>query len=187
MAGQIDDITRRCAPGFVAAGDEIFLLGGDTVSLGGSLYGWMRGGALCGAPAPLDLDLERRVQACLRAAIARGLLRSAHDCSDGGLAVAVAECVLAGNIGAAIEPPRAMGAAGGVADYLFGEGPARVVVSLAASAATELRAMARQEGVPVQRLGTVGGAALTWGDLFVLEVVELRAAWAGALDGLTRS
>jgi phosphoribosylformylglycinamidine synthase len=182
MAGQIDDLSRRCGPGFVAPGDAIYLLGGASVSLGGSLYAWTRRGVLCGAPAPVDLDLERRVQACLRAAIAAGLLHSAHDCSDGGLAVALAESALAGNLGAFLDPPSALAQP---AESLFGEGPARIVVSMSPGAIAELTALAHEYAVPLRRLGSVGGSVLAWTGLFTLHLTELRAAWISALDGLT--
>jgi phosphoribosylformylglycinamidine synthase len=186
MAGLIEELSRRCTPGFVSDGDEIFLLGGDTVSLGGSIYTWIREGRLVGAPAPLDLDLERRVQECVRAAIGAWLLRSAHDCGDGGAATAIAECVLAGNIGATIdredEPT-----AGRAAESLFGEGGARIIVSVAPEAVEDLAALARRHDVSLRRLGTVGGNVLSWRSLFTLSLDQLREAWDGALDGLTRS
>jgi len=184
MAGQIDDLALRLTPGFVAGGDQIYLLGGDVVSLGGSIHAWIRRGSLLGTPAPLDLDLERRVQECLRAAIAGGLLHSAHDCSDGGLAVAVAECALAGTIGASIEQHGEDDPTGTARD-LFGEGPTRVVISLAPHHLAELEALARRHGAPLRRLGVVGGEALAWGDLFTLPLSALRTAWDGALNALT--
>ncbi|MGH2409805.1 MAG: AIR synthase related protein, partial [Chloroflexota bacterium] len=185
MAGRIDEIAHHLTPGFVAGGDQIYLLGGDEVSLGGGIYTWIRSGRLCGIPAPLDLELERRMQECLRAAIAGGLLRSAHDCSDGGLAVAVAECVLAGNAGAVIEGPDS--GESSPAEILFGEGPARVVVSLTVDHLAGLQALARDHGVPLRRLGVVGGETLAWNTLVTVDLSSLRAAWAGALTDLTHA
>ena len=185
MAGRIDEVARYLTPGFVADGDQIYLLGGDVVSLGGSILAWIRTGRLCGTPAPLDLDLERRTQECLRAAIAGGLLRSAHDCSDGGLAVAVAECALAGNMGAVIDQEDREDS--GAAETLFGEGPARVVVSLAADHLADVEALAREHGVPLRRLGVVGGETLQWNHLFTVDLASVRAAWAGALNDLTHA
>ncbi|HVC82784.1 MAG TPA: phosphoribosylformylglycinamidine synthase subunit PurL [Chloroflexota bacterium] len=182
MAGRIDEVARHLTPGFVADGDRIYLLGGEAVSLGGSIHAWIRTGNLTGTPAPLDLGLERRVQECLRAAIAGGLLRSAHDCSDGGLAVAVAECALAGNVGATIETPDPEDSS---AETLFGEGSARVVVSLAADHLADLEALAREHEVLLRRLGVVGGETLQWHSLFTVNLSSLRASWAGALADLT--
>ncbi len=186
MAGWIDDLSRRCVPGFSVAGDEVFLLGSNKVSLGGSVYTWVRAGVLVGAPAPLDLNLERRVQTCLREAIGSGLLRSAHDCSAGGAATAIAECALAGNIGAVIEGEGGPAGDDRDAEELFGEGGARVIVSVAPSAAGDLATLAEHHGVPLSRLGLVGGDVLAWTNRFQVGLDQLREAWDGALDGLTR-
>ncbi|MGH2346159.1 MAG: AIR synthase-related protein, partial [Chloroflexota bacterium] len=144
-------------------------------------------GVLVGTPAPLDLDLERRLQTCLREAIGTGLLRSAHDCGDGGAATAGAECALAGNIGAVIDPDHGPAGADRAAEELFGEGAARVIVSVAPDAAADLAVLAGRHGVPLKRLGLVGGDVLTWTNHFRVGLDQLREAWGGALDGLTRS
>ena len=127
--GLLENIERRCTPGFKAAGDLVFLLGDptqDTAGLGGSEYLELLHGRVEGRPA-IDLELERRVQhACLRA-IAEGKLRSAHDCSDGGLAVALAECAIIGGLGLAGDWP----VDGSTEAALFGEAPSRIVVSVA--------------------------------------------------------
>ncbi|HWE61506.1 MAG TPA: phosphoribosylformylglycinamidine synthase subunit PurL [Chloroflexota bacterium] len=181
VAGLLDAVARLCTPGFKQQGDDIFLLGGEHVSLGGSSYAWMRTGMLCGTPAPLDLDLERRVQLLVREAIAAGLLHSAHDCSDGGLAVALAECAIAGQGGATIErQPRHELAS----EELFGEGPARMLVSAPAASVPALLERAHALEVPFRRLGTVGGEQLAWEGLFSLALSELTAAWDRALDDL---
>jgi phosphoribosylformylglycinamidine synthase len=186
MAGQIDDLAHLCTPGFKAADDAVFLLGGAAVSLGGSAYACMRTGTLSGTPAPLDLDLERRVQACVRDAIARDILRSAHDCSDGGLAVALAECSLVGDLGAYIDPedPKRIE---DLAEMLFGEGPARIVISVAPEGAPALMALAREYDVALRRLGQVHDDSLVWRGVFAIGLGELRAAWNSALDALTHA
>ena len=102
MLGLIDDINRHCTISFKDEGDLVFLLGtnlsGSAESLGGSEYLELVHDLVRGKPG-IDLDLERRVQRCCLEAIRRVLVKSAHDCSDGGLAVAIAECCLSGNIG----------------------------------------------------------------------------------------
>ncbi|MDB5076944.1 MAG: phosphoribosylformylglycinamidine synthase, partial [Chloroflexi bacterium] len=149
IAGQIDDVTRVCTPGFKQEGDEICLLGAGGVSVAGSVYAQMQGLPVSGHPAPLDIELECRVQTVCRQAIEQGMLSSAHDCSDGGLAVTLVESALAGNIGASIDPlPDAIPA--NIA--LFGEGPARIIVSLPAHKADKLAALAESNGVPLTRL-----------------------------------
>jgi phosphoribosylformylglycinamidine synthase len=186
VAGQIDDLAQCCTPGFKVAGDAIFLLGGEAVSLGGSVYACMRTGELSGTPAPLDLDLERRVQACAREAIARGLLHSAHDCSEGGLAVTVAECALAGELGACIDTEDGRHS-GNMAEVLFGEGPARIVVSVAPDTAPHLADLAQDFGVPLRRLGHVRDESVIWRGVFVVGLGALRAAWECALEPLSHA
>jgi phosphoribosylformylglycinamidine synthase II len=179
VAGLIDDVARVCTPGFKQDGDEIFLLGGSAVSLGGSIYAEMRSGSLCGRPAALDLRLEARVQRLIREAIAVGIVRSAHDCADGGLAVTLAECAVAGERGALIDylpDDHSMGA------LLFGEGAARIVTTVPAGGAGALRDLALAQDVPIRRLGTVGGMTLRWNQLFSVDVSVLATAWEHALD-----
>jgi phosphoribosylformylglycinamidine synthase len=133
MAGILDDAEARCTQWFATPGDRIALLGPDAVSLGGSELLWMRERTIAGRLAPLDLAVERAVQEACRAAIGARLLASAHDCAEGGLAVALAESCVSGPrpVGAAID----LGSIGRRPDLtLFGEGPSRVVVSVKAAA-----------------------------------------------------
>ena len=96
MVGLLDDVERRGTAWFKVPGDRVALLGPEAVSLGGSEYLWALHQTIGGPLAPLDLELERQVQEACRAAVAAGLVRSAHDCAEGGLAVALAESCLAG-------------------------------------------------------------------------------------------
>ncbi|HXG26595.1 MAG TPA: AIR synthase-related protein, partial [Candidatus Binatia bacterium] len=116
-------------------------------------------------PPALDLDLERRLQAFAIEAAERGLLTSAQDVSGGGFAVAVAEAAMWGRIGARVRLP----VASSPAVDLFGESPSRLVVSADARHAPALALLARQHGLPVEPIGTVGGDRL---------VVELAGAGA---------
>ena len=129
------------------------------MSLGGSEYLWALHQRAAGRLAPLDLGLERRVQEACRASIGARLLRSAHDCAEGGLAVALAEACVTGPaaLGAAVELP----AAGEREDLaLFGEGPSRVVVSVAAAAARAFEALVGEFAVPWRWIGRVQGERL---------------------------
>ena len=107
MVGLIEDRSKIPSSGFVAEGDVVLLLGPVGAELGCSEYLAHRLGRTddLGPPPALDLDIERGVQAFVREAARRGLLRSAHDCSEGGLAVALAECCIAGGIGFQSEQP----------------------------------------------------------------------------------
>ena len=113
--GLLEDVSRHCGAGFRNEGDVVLLLGassldGDAATLAGSEALETLHGVVAGQPA-LDIDLEARVQRLCRDAVRRGLLASAHDCSDGGLAVALAESCILGNLGATITaaPRRPLG------------------------------------------------------------------------------
>ncbi|HUS82505.1 MAG TPA: phosphoribosylformylglycinamidine synthase subunit PurL [Dehalococcoidia bacterium] len=183
MLGLLEDVERRCVMGFQSGGDEVFLLGATLDSpvkaLAGSEYLRELRGLVAGRPE-IDLDLEARVQRVCLEAIRRGVLCSAHDCSQGGLAVALAECCIAGGTGMdgdAAQPAGRLDAA------LFGEAQSRIVVSCAASDAAELEALARQVSVPLTRLGRVGGERLTLGGMLDVAIEELAAAYR---EGLPR-
>lgn len=176
MMGLIERADRSVGQAFVADEDVVILIG-DEGRLDASEYL----GRVAGAPA---LDLEREVEAIglvIEAAEA-GLLRSAHDVSGGGLAVALAECALAGRRGArlVVDPGRRPDEA------LFGEGGGRFVVSVRPDEARALHEMARSGGrsVTVSTLGTVGGDELrvsVGGDTVSLDLDAARAAHEGAL------
>ncbi|HBY77473.1 MAG TPA: phosphoribosylformylglycinamidine synthase II, partial [Cyanobacteria bacterium UBA11148] len=108
MVGLIPDLTQICGQGWQAEGDLIYLLGlplNDStphLSLGGSEYLAAIHGIVAGKPPIVNFDLERRVQAACREGIRQGWVRSAHDCAEGGIAVAIAECCIAGQLGAEI-------------------------------------------------------------------------------------
>jgi phosphoribosylformylglycinamidine synthase len=182
MAGQIDDLAKVCTPGFKSDGDAIVLIGPDAVSLSGIVYAQMRGVPTCGRAAPLDIDLECRVQLVCRKAIEAGLICSAHDASDGGLAVAIVESALAGDIGATIDGSRDS-SQGNVS--LFGEGPARIVLSLESGKLARLKALAQAYDVPVRQIGQVGGREVIWKERFSLELESLGHAFDSALDTLS--
>jgi phosphoribosylformylglycinamidine synthase len=170
--GLIDDFKKSATLAFKAAGEAILLVGEESGWLGQSLYLRDVCGREEGAPPPVDLAAERRNGDLVRALIGEGLVSAVHDVSDGGLLVALAEMAMASGIGAALDPtPFAAHA------FWFGEEQARYVVTAAAPAAEAIIARARAAGVPVRRLGTTGGDALTpEGDRPIL-VAKLRAAF----------
>lgn len=157
MVGVLDDAAHATRLGFSVPGDAIVLLGENTAEIGGSEYlAWIHG-VVAGAPPTCDLEGERRLITALLEAIRAGHVRSAHDCSEGGLAVALAECCIADRerpMGARIDlsswsalPLRAL---------LFGEAQGRVVLSTAHAAAV-LR-IAEAHGVPARVIGDVSDA-----------------------------
>jgi len=159
MAGLIDEADTRRTQWFEAEGDRIALLGPEAVSLGGSEFLWVTRGMMSGGLAPLDLDQERRVHEACRAAIAAGLVRGAHDCAEGGLAVTLAECCISG--------PRPIGARVSLEDdgrradlVLFGEGPSRVAVSVPPEGERHFERLMGEFALPWRWIGRVGGEAL---------------------------
>ena len=184
MAGLIEDAECRCTQWFKEPGDRVALLGPDAVSLGGSEYLWTLHRKLAGRLAPLDLDLERTAQEACRAAIEAGLVRSAHDCSEGGLTVAVAEACVSGpaTIGAQIGLP----AAPRPDLALFGEGPSRIVVSVPADASRALEALMAEFAIPWRWIGVVGGERLDvrmGGQLAVsVPVMQIAREWRNGFE-----
>ncbi|HET6837024.1 MAG TPA: phosphoribosylformylglycinamidine synthase subunit PurL [Gemmatimonadales bacterium] len=162
MVGLLPKVEDRVASYFDAPHDEVFILGLTSGILGGSSY-WAE---VCdfvgGDPPAVDLDAELRLQRFLVAAAGQRLLRSAHDCAEGGLAVALAEAVIGGPY-----VPGSLGASLDLTGYapdvpldglLFGEDGARVVVSCPQAAARPLIALADRHGVPIFRAGPVESA-----------------------------
>jgi phosphoribosylformylglycinamidine synthase len=161
VVGVLDDAARLATQWFKAPGDRVALLGPDAVSLGGSEFLWALHGRLAGELAPLDLEVERRVQAAVRAAVAAGLATAAHDCAEGGLAVALAECAMSAPEGGARVGCRvALTVARRADETLFGEGPSRVVVSVEASRAREFEALMAESAIPWRWIGVTGGDRL---------------------------
>ncbi|MBI4637409.1 MAG: phosphoribosylformylglycinamidine synthase subunit PurL, partial [Candidatus Rokubacteria bacterium] len=160
VVGVLDDAGRFATQWFKAGGHRIALLGPGEVSLGGSEYLWTAHRRLAGRLAPLDLELERRVQAAVRAAVSAGLVTAAHDCSDGGLAVALAESCVSGR--APVGCDATLGGAGAHAELtLFGEGPSRVVVAVEPERVREFEALMAESAIPWRWIGTTGGDRLT--------------------------
>jgi phosphoribosylformylglycinamidine synthase subunit PurL len=124
--GLVPDVTKVCGQAWQAVGDVIYLLGSDRTSLAASEYLAAILGQVTGRPVTVDFDLERRVQTACRYGIAQGWVRSAHDCSEGGIAVAIAESCITSNLGAQIS----LSGEAHAHNILFGEGPSRIVVSV---------------------------------------------------------
>ena len=162
MVGLLADITHAVPSHFSRTGDAILLFGRTTGHLGGSAYWAEVLDAVAGAPPQVDLVAERGLQELLITAAECRLLRSAHDLSDGGLAVALAECCIGGpwskgTLGADVDlgsEPDGVSAEG----WLFGEDGARALVSCDPSRVDELARLAEESGVLLRRLGTVGGS-----------------------------
>jgi phosphoribosylformylglycinamidine synthase len=158
VVGVLEDAGVLATQWFKAAGQRVALLGPDAVSLGGSEYVWARHRQLAGRLAPLDLEVERRVQAAVRAAVEAGLVTAAHDCAEGGVAIALAEACVTGKAPVGCEVTLAAGVRHD--HVLFGEGPSRVLVSVEAARAREFEALMAESAIPWRWIGTTGGDRL---------------------------
>ncbi len=156
IVGLLDDVALRVGPAFRADGSTVVLVGEAGPGLAGSEYARLAGTAEEDGPPPLDLERERRVQALIREAIARGLVESCQDVSAGGFAVAAAEMCVWGERGATLRLP--VGDSPAVA--LFGEGPTRLIVEVAPRHVPAFELLARAHGLPAEAMGTTGGARL---------------------------
>ena len=187
MVGLLDDVAHRKTPWFAKKGDVILLLGETRGHLGASAYLWILFGLDKGAPPPLDLDREKALQDLLQELAAEDLVRSQHDCAEGGLLVALAECCLAprASIGASLVLE-----SNGVrrSALLYGEDASRVVASCPPAGVEAVMARAASKGVPCAAIGTVGGERLAVkvdGEAAVdLPVSEIRMAWDNGLKGV---
>ncbi|MCH7852669.1 MAG: phosphoribosylformylglycinamidine synthase subunit PurL, partial [Candidatus Marinimicrobia bacterium] len=197
--GLLEDVRRYVRSAFPEEGQLVMLLGGadwgvKASDLAGSEYLQLIHGLVAGRPY-IRLELEKRVQSLCRRAIGQGLLASAHDCSDGGLATALAECCITGAVpsgsspasyGGANAPGGLVGFRGGPAfsrlprrwdAALFGEGQSRIVLSLAPEHRAALEQMAGELRVPLMEMGVTGGDRFQLGPMLDLPLIEIAEAW----------
>jgi phosphoribosylformylglycinamidine synthase subunit PurL len=158
VVGLIENAARVVARPFRERGAEVVLLGDGGGELGGSEYLQVVHGMIAGEPPRLDLARERALIELVTRAVARGVLQSAHDCSDGGIAVALSECCFDSHIGCEVSVP-ASHADGfsAAAATLFGESASRVVVSVDPADRPALMQLAAAAGVPAHVIGRTGG------------------------------
>ena len=186
VMGVIDDVTRRTPVGFAVEGDAVYLLGETRDELDGSAWADVVHEHLGGRPPRVDLEHEQRLARVLVQASRDGLLRSAHDLSDGGLAQALVESCLRRDHGVEVTLPD--GADPFVA--LFSESAGRVLVSLDPAAEQGLRDLCASESVPVARLGTVTGPVdptVAVAGQFALPLAEIRAGWEATIPAVLAS
>ncbi len=218
MVGVLEDVEQHVGAGFRSPGDAIILLGragaapawsADAAEasgrsslggsgLGGSEYLRVLFGEVSGEPPAVDLTAESKLQAAMLEIAERRLARSAHDCSEGGLAIALAECAvldvsrpLGVDVvlhGAAVGDAAPTGAV--LASLLFGEAAGRIVLSATPADVDRVVAVAAEHGVPAERIGTVGEAEGSFrvrvdGRLSVeLSATRLSEAYHSAIPGI---
>jgi phosphoribosylformylglycinamidine synthase len=185
MVGVIDDVSTVVQHAFTHPGDDIILLGTNTEELGGSEYLYVTADLVAGAPPAVDLDAERALQQAMLAMTRARLLRSAHDCSEGGLACALAECALG-------DGESTVGVEARLADdlrpvgVLFAEAQGRIVVSCDPGRSAEVLRVAARFEVPARRIGTVtpataGFSVTTPHGSIVAPIEAVLDAYFGAL------
>ena len=188
MVGLLPDIEMRCTSQFQQPGDTIMLLGQFRPGLGASEYLAVIHGVEAGGVPRLDLAVEARTQACCRSLVRGGILKSAHDCAEGGLGVTLAECCIAGRVGALIddlpvlEEPRED-------NLLFGETQSAIVVTCAPARLPLVIQAAREHDIPYLALGSVGGDSLVirhdGGRIMInLPVEEMESLWRESIPSL---
>jgi len=175
MVGVLDDIDKRVTAGFKAEGDVVLLLGATGDDMGGSEFQKVFGKRVAGQPPRLDMEAERHAQEAVLEAADDRLLRSAHDLSDGGLAVALAESALIGEIGVVCQEIDSS------ITFLFSESQSRFLVSCRARDVEAMESIARRNHIPCRRLGTVGGEHLQFGPGVSVSLASARDAWENAL------
>ena len=173
VLGVIDDVATRLRSGFAHPGDAILLLGETREELSGSIWASALHDHLGGMPPAVSLEAEKALAAVMGEASRRGLLSSAHDVSEGGLAVALAESAFRAGLGFAVTVPE-----GDPTVALFSESAARAVVSLSGADVEAFEALCAEKGVPVTRLGEVTGEPeLEFVGLLTLGLEEALSAW----------
>ncbi len=175
--GILDDYRLLVRAAFSEVGLAIFVLGATGADLGGSEYAHVMLGKDSGVPPALDLANEARLQRFLVEGGRGNLFASAHDCSEGGLGIALAEAAVGGGVGFVVRLPA--GLPSHVA--LFSESASRVVVTAARGRDTELETAAGAAGVPVERLGTTGGSALAFQGVFELSLEDALVEYEAAI------
>ena len=188
IVGLLADASKTVTRVFRSEGAAVIALGENRGELGGSEFLARLLGRVQGAPPALDLERERALQHLIVGLVGDGLVQSAHDCADGGLAVTLAECTFSsGGIGVEASLPAVSGLGDGwqTAATLFGESASRIVVSAAQDVVSQVLAAAAAAGVPAAVIGRTGGSEIRLdvdGDPAVrMSVADAEQAWASAI------
>ncbi|CAJ1004215.1 MULTISPECIES: phosphoribosylformylglycinamidine synthase subunit PurL [Bacillales] len=184
MVGLIADVDHITTQDFQAEGDAIILLGETYAELGGSEYQKWATGSISGRPPHIDLAKEAAVQKLVYDAIRQGLVKSAHDLSEGGLGVALAESCFGNEIGATVSLESDLRSD----VLLFSESQSRILLSVAQEQTDAVLALAKERGVPAQVIGTTGGKRLVVNvngtEVIHAPLADLKAAWKDAIPCL---
>jgi phosphoribosylformylglycinamidine synthase len=187
MLGLIEDLSWVRSSAFQTSGDFVVLLGKvPSGHLGGTEYLSVVHGRTAGEAPPIDMLFERRLQHATLAGIRRGLIRSAHDVSDGGIAIALAECCVANSekpIGVRVRLEGTMRKDA----QLFGEDQARIIVTVGEANLGALKALSTSHNIGCQVLGRVGGDRVEIGEEVSVDLGEVGSRYYGGLENALRS
>lgn len=179
MLGLIEDLeNHRMTPSFKEEGDIVYYIGAERSGLGGTEYLSTLFDLTTGDTPDIDLEFESNLQNVLLESIRQGLIRSAHDLSDGGLAVTLAEKAIFSGMGATINVAE-LGSDSH--EVLYSEAQSGVVVTVSKEQEDALKNHFSQDGIPVHKIGTSGGAELVIEDLLTLRVDELSEIYEGVI------
>jgi phosphoribosylformylglycinamidine synthase len=191
MLGLLDDVRRVIQPGFKTAGDFIALLGVTRDDLTASEYLNITEGLVGDRVPELDLSAELAVQTACLSAAQKGLLSSAHDCADGGLAVALAECCFSSLNRQALGADIDLTGEYDIKTRLFSESPSRIIISFDQALLGDIEVVVAAAGCPMSLLGDVGSDQLrieSDGEQIIqLGVAEMESAWRSSLAGRLRA
>ncbi|MGG1612694.1 phosphoribosylformylglycinamidine synthase subunit PurL [Paenibacillus phoenicis] len=184
MVGLVHDTDHITTQDFKSAGDVVFLLGETKAELGGSEFQAVVHGVVEGRPPQLDLEVEKKLLGAVLEAIQGGLVRSAHDLSEGGLAVALAESCISGGIGAKVDIASELRP-----DFaLFSESQSRILLSASPEKAEALEKLLAERGVPAARIGVVEGLELSIAvngtEVLSKPVEQLKRVWEDVIPCL---
>jgi phosphoribosylformylglycinamidine synthase len=188
VVGILEDASKTVTRVFKNAGSSVVLLGEGSGELGGSEYLASLHGTVAGKPPVIDLKREAALQRLIIDLIRSGAVESAHDCSEGGLAIALAECTFDSNgLGVSADLPAVSGLDGfAINATLFGESASRIVVSVAGRHLDSVLQSAKAAGVPAREIGRVGGETIRLsvnGQVAIeSKVVDAERAWATAIE-----
>jgi phosphoribosylformylglycinamidine synthase len=178
MLGLIEDLRQATPMAFQNQGDEILLVGAGDLVLGGSSYLKVIHNVIAGKLPALDFKMEKSLQKLLLSGIKEGIIISAHDVSDGGLAVTLAECCICARRkrwGARISLKNIS------VETLFSEAPSRVVISINPGNEKRWADMCLEYQVPCEKIGIVEGEELEFADAFSISVEEMENLYSSVI------
>src|SRR6056297_2578873 len=178
MVGLLYSISEQVTMDFKKEGDLIYLVGKNIDELGASQYLKLKIDKVDGIVPQLDLDLEKRVQKTVRSAVKEDVIKSAHDCSEGGLAVTLAESCFENGLGINVDIDEPISDEA----LLFGESQSRIVVSIAPDDLHKFEEITVSNSVPYMKIGTVQGGEYKFNELINLDVGEMKSKWETAIE-----